>query len=212
MSRLKWSLLLSALLPAPVLAGPPLPPQAEAQVRALFKKIDTNGDGFLDKDELAHHFRGPRARAPQEGMYDDKGRLTTVYYQARRKYPELVFLWSVDSDMDGRVSWSEFAKYGQAYAAALKARQAAYQAALRNAYRQRANYVRQAQRYYQAQQRQMVRNVQNWQRYQANLQRAYVAAVQRQWHVQVGGRNYGRHRRVAFHRTPQRHFHPHRRR
>jgi hypothetical protein len=132
------------------LAAAPSNPQVESQLKALFGKWDLDGDGFLDKEELAKHFRGPNAKPPAEGMYDNKGHLTRTYYQAQSKYPDLVFLWTVDKDADGRISWMEFEQYGQAYAAAQQQllQNLRNQAArnLRNAVHRQTNYVRHANR------------------------------------------------------------------
>ena len=87
-------------------AAPQKDPQVEAQL-ALFDKWDLDRDGYLDKEELAQHFRGPKAKPPEGDMYDDKGNLTPLFYQAKKKYPDLIFLWSLDKDMDGRISWTE---------------------------------------------------------------------------------------------------------
>ncbi|HEY7153846.1 MAG TPA: EF-hand domain-containing protein [Gemmataceae bacterium] len=120
----RFFLVLALLLSLSTLttAAPPKNPQVDAQLHALFNKWDLNHDGFLDKEELAKHFRGPKATPPDGDMYGDKGNLTPLYYQARKKYPGLIFLWSLDKDMDGRVSWTEFEQYGQQYAAALTQR------------------------------------------------------------------------------------------
>jgi hypothetical protein len=165
-------------------AAAPQNPQVEARLRALFDKWDLDKDGFLDKDELARHFRGPAAKPPAEGMYDDKGNYTRTYYQARTKYPDLVFLWALVKDLDDRVSWKEFEQYGQAYAAALLQRAQAQQQLLQQIYRQassraratyarRANYVRHANRHPAGRPRHAVphysRNVAN---YQQNVARA----------------------------------------
>src|SRR5262249_28910825 len=115
-------------------AAPQKDPQVEAQLRALFKKWDLNNDGFLDREELAKHFRGPQAVSPAGGMYDDKGNATPLYHQARTKYPDLMFLWPLDKDLDDRVSWPEFEQYGLKYANALKQRLQAQQGLLQQIY------------------------------------------------------------------------------
>jgi hypothetical protein len=187
-------------------AAPPKDPQVDLQLKALFNKWDLDHDGFLDKEELAKHFRGPKAKPPQGDMYDDKGNLTPLFYQARTKYPDLVFLWSLDKDMDGRINWTEFEQYGQAYAAALKqlvknrqqlaltqqrALQNMYAQAYRNvrhAQHRHTSYNRHAHRSYGRRQRHVgsyyARNVSNYQRQVANAQaqamRQYRYAVERQ--------------------------------
>ncbi len=191
--------------------------QAEPRLRALFDKADLNRDGFLDRDELARSYRGPNAKSPEGGMYDDKGHLTPLVYQARTKYPDLVFLWAVDKDGDNRVSWAEYRQFGlDDYAAKLKQQQAlqvAIQSATRQATRnrgrtaprQQAQNVRNLQRQYAAQQRQVVNYQRNVQRYQYNMQRAYQMAMRRQWEMQQRWVNYVRQRMMAAYRVPQRH-------
>jgi hypothetical protein len=120
MIRFSLSLPLAFSLAALATAAPQKDPQVEAQLHALFNKWDLDRDGFLDKEELAKHFRGPKAKPPEGDLYDDKGNLTPLFYQAKTKYPDLIFLWSLDKDMDGRINWSEFEQNGQAYEAALK--------------------------------------------------------------------------------------------
>ncbi len=187
-------------------AAPSKDPQVEAQLHALFDKWDLDHDGFLDKEELAKHFRGPKAKPPEGDMYDDKGNLTPLYYQARTKYPDLVFLWSLDTDTDGQISWPEFEKYGQQYATALKQRQQTQQRMLQSIYgrayrnvrtaqHRNTNYNRHAPSNRGRQQRHTTyhytRNVSNYQRQAANYQREvartqaqamrqYRSAVQRQ--------------------------------
>jgi hypothetical protein len=101
-------------------AAPQKDPRGEEQLHTLFRSWDLNNDGFLERGELAKHFRGPKAVSQEGGMYDDKGNATPLYYQARTKYPDLIFLWSLDKDHDDRISWPEFEQYGLTYANALK--------------------------------------------------------------------------------------------
>ncbi len=230
-------LLLAGPLPAAVAApkgsGGNLPPQLEAQFHTVFDKADGNGDTFLDKDELARAFRGTNAKAPEQGMYDDKGRLTAVYYQAPKRYPELVFLWSADKDSDGRVSIAEFLEVKRTAYNALQKQARANQNALQVARRQAArslprraggrragrpanNLLRNLQRYQAAQQRQAVQAVQQWQHNYAQMvqqwQRNYAAAVRNQLQAQQRWANYVRGRMAALYRMPQRHFYAHVRR
>lgn len=242
MSRFCLSLSLALIPFTLTTAAPPNNPQVEAQLHALFNKWDLNGDGFLDKEELAKHFRGPKAKPPDGDMYDDKGNLTPLYYQARTKYPDLVFLWALDKDSDSRISWMEFEQYGQQYAAALKQRvknqqqllQQIYGQAyrnMRNAQSARANYVRNANRYYGRQQRHVVRqytyNVRNYQRQvsraRGQMMRQYRYALERQrnfYRMAVQQRqrwlqqyqSYVRKRMAYAHRMVMRHFQAGRRR
>lgn len=230
-------IILFVLASLPLAAAPPKNSQVEAQLRKLFDRWDLNHDGFLDKDELAKHFRGSSAKPPEGNMYDDKGNLTSLFYQAKKKYPDLIFLWSLDKDMDGQISWPEFEKYGQAYAAALRQRLQSQQRLLANiqaqAYRNIRNsqyrrnyYVRNGRRYYGQQQRhtssQYARNVVNYQRQmqrvRAQAMRQYRSALARQrnfYRMAAQQRrqwlqrvqSYTR-RRVAYaHRMVLRHFH-----
>jgi len=206
MIRFSLSLPLAFSLAALATAAPQKDPQVEAQLHALFNKWDLDRDGFLDKEELAKHFRGPKAKPPEGDLYDDKGNLTPLFYQAKTKYPDLIFLWSLDKDMDGRINWSEFEQNGQAYEAALKqqfknrqqlvlSQQRALQSMHSRAYRnvrnsqhRNTNYNRNGRRYYGRQQRhgvpQYARNVANYQRQvtqvQAQAMRQYRYAVERQ--------------------------------
>jgi hypothetical protein len=236
MTRFFLALALLLSLSTLATAAPPQNPQVEAQLHALFNKWDLNHDGFLDKEELAKHFRGPKAKPPDGDMYDDKGNLTPLYYQARKKYPGLIFLWSLDKDMDGRVSWMEFEQYGQQYAAALTQRAQSQQRLLqqiysqayrnvRNAQYRRTNYVRNGNRYYGRQQRhvaqQYAHNVRNYQRQvvraQGQMMRQYRYALERQrnfYRMALEQRrrwmqqyqSYLRQRMTYAHRMVARHF------
>lgn len=157
--RFFLSLFLSLSLVVLTTAAAPKNPQVDKALRTLFDKWDLDHDNYLDRDELAKHFRGPKAVSPEGGAYDEKGNISPLYYQARRKYPELIFLWSLDTDMDDRVGWPEFEKYGQEYAVALKKRVQAERRLLQQIYRranrnmrmiqqQRMNYIRNMRRAY----------------------------------------------------------------
>ncbi|HZZ77693.1 MAG TPA: EF-hand domain-containing protein [Gemmataceae bacterium] len=110
------------------------------QLQAQFNKMDLDQDTFLDKDELAKAFHGPKAKAPTQGMYDDQGHLTKTYYDARTKYPELILLWAADKDGDERLSWNEYETYElkllNAQQQQQQAMQRAYQSATRSTYTQ----------------------------------------------------------------------------
>ncbi len=186
MSTWRWLIGLAAVLPAGLAAAGPSggsTAQVEAQLKALFDKADLNHDGYLDKEELAKGFRGPRATPPTGGLYDDKGRPTQLYSQAQSKYPDLAFLWAVDKDGDNSVSWAEYRTSGlEGYAAQqkkLQAMQRALQAAAKqasqyraNMQRQQAQLVRNLQHQYAAQQQQFRRYLQNMQHQQYHVQGA----------------------------------------
>jgi hypothetical protein len=203
--------------PAPKIAPTGGNAQVDAQLRVMFDKADANTDGFLDRDEIAKAFRGPRAKAPTGGIYDDKGNFTPLYYQAKQKYPELVFLWAADKDGDNQLSWDEFRQYGEAYAASIQHQQQAMQQAMQNAYRQAArsvrtsrprrttSYVRNTGRYVYAQQRTLAHQVQAQQQQRLRMGQAYQQAMHRQYELRAQQMNYLRARAVAYHRTPQRH-------
>jgi hypothetical protein len=192
--------------------------QVQAQLRALFDKKDENKDGFLDKFELAHAFRGAKAKPPEQGMYDDKGRFTQVYYQARTKYPEMLFLWTVDKDQDGQVNWAEYLTYGLQVAAAqqqqLLALQRGQQAATRQVARgsTRTRTVTrsrssQPRRTYtrghsaSSPQYQLARAMQNTAQSQLNMERAYMAAMYRQAEMVQQQANAMRQRMLAAQRA-----------
>lgn len=112
-------------------------PLVESQLRAEFARVDLNKDGFLDADELAKAFRGPKAKAPPPLEYDDTGNIKPGT-GLDRKLADQTYLYALDKDFDGRISWPEFDEYGEASAAALRAKQLDQQ-------RQQALYL-QAQR------------------------------------------------------------------
>jgi hypothetical protein len=117
------------------------------QFRLLFDKWDLNGDGYLDKDELAKAFRGPNAKpfdfvAPsKDGSEKDKSMLdksepdktdpakkdsesTKDPKDTKKpdysKYPDYVFLTALDVDKDEKVSYDEFMHWAADYSTQLK--------------------------------------------------------------------------------------------
>ncbi len=171
----------------------------DAQLQQSFKKADANNDGFLDGDELAHALRGPKAK-PAPAMYDDKGNITAAFYQARTKYPDMIYLAAMDKDDDGRISWNEYRTYGETYAANLLNQRQAMQRMMLQAMRNQARYrnrntnynrSRSARSYHQNYQRayhnayraqqQWVRNVQNAYARQVRAQQNYL---RRAWAAQ----------------------------
>jgi HEAT repeat protein len=86
----------------------------QANLRAWFKVQDANKDGFLDKEELAHAFRGASAKA-YDVTYPNKQFGLSDY----AKFPDYYFLMHVDRDNDGKVSQSEFEYWAYDYAICL---------------------------------------------------------------------------------------------
>jgi HEAT repeat protein len=87
----------------------------QANLRAWFKVQDANKDGFLDKEELAHAFRGASAKA-YDVTYPNKQFGLSDY----AKFPDYYFLMHVDRDNDGKVSQSEFEYWAYDYAICLE--------------------------------------------------------------------------------------------
>src|ERR1700722_11946317 len=96
---------------------PPDPPGTTIymdQFRALFDLWDENSDGFLDKDELAHAFRGAKAKpfdAPKEDAKTDStttdSKDTTDTKDTKKpdytKFAHYNFLVALDQDDDKKV-------------------------------------------------------------------------------------------------------------
>ncbi len=200
---------------------------AVVRLQAQFDTADLDHNGFLDKDELAKAFRGAKAKPATQGMYDDEGRLSKVYYQARTKYPEMVYLWSADKNGDELVSWPEFRDYGLSRLRAQQQQQQALQRQMQSAYRRTATQSRRSNRtvyrgrsstYHhatnhtqyvnhaqQSQQQSMMRAMQNWQNNQVRMQAAYVAAMRQQMQAQQRMVNYVRERQIANYRATMQH-------
>jgi HEAT repeat protein len=79
-----------------------------------FAKWDTNKDGFLDKVELAHAMRGPKA-LPYD--YRLPGQPLKKFGPGDfAKYPDYAFLHRVDRNNDGKVSRAEYDRWAYDYA------------------------------------------------------------------------------------------------
>jgi hypothetical protein len=214
MTSLRWTARIAVVAIALAMTSPLLAqsgPSTAAvtnQLKTVFDKADLDHDTFLDKTELAKSFRGPKATVPTQGMYDDQGRFTKTYYDAPKKYPDLVLLWAADKDGDDRLSWPEYRDYQLKLFNDRQQQQRALQRSLQSAnrsyatrsrrtgsyrgtrtrtrtvYRRSRVYSRPASRArsYQysmaSQQRQMAQAMQNWQRYQMQMMANYQRAYQ----------------------------------
>ncbi len=91
------------------------------QLRDLFATWDRNHDGYLDKQELARGFRGPKARAYDTNAAGSArsspgetagGKAGPDYGQ----YPDFHFLAQLDQNNDGKISRAEFLTWAREYA------------------------------------------------------------------------------------------------
>jgi Ca2+-binding EF-hand superfamily protein len=123
---MRWVSWLCALAPAVLLAlpaghataAPKKDPAGTAlimgQLRLVFATWDLNGDGYLDRHELAKAFRGAEAKPyhrPKEGVDSPPD---------FAKYPDYALLIELDVNGDGRISKDEFESWARDYAVALK--------------------------------------------------------------------------------------------
>jgi Ca2+-binding EF-hand superfamily protein len=125
-SIMRWVSWLLAVPPAILLAlaaaalpAPKKDPAGTAlvmgQLRLVFATWDINGDGYLDKQELAKAFRGADAKAyerPKDG--------SSTSAPDFAKYPDHALLIELDVNGDGRISKDEFEAWARDYAVALK--------------------------------------------------------------------------------------------
>jgi hypothetical protein len=117
--------------PAPPPADQSDPPGTTAymgQLRSLFASWDLNGDGFLDKAELAKAFRGADAKPYDSKKTSDAPATDTPAdpKTAAKKpdyseYPDYNFLVKLDQDGDGQISRAEFMSWARDYATQLQA-------------------------------------------------------------------------------------------
>jgi hypothetical protein len=94
-------------------------PQLSAQLGAMFEKVDLNKDLFLDRDELAKAFRGPRAKAAPEAKPDDEKKDAKANPPVG-PFPEDDFIKAWDKDSDNKISLAEFEHWGAKYDADMK--------------------------------------------------------------------------------------------
>lgn len=89
--------------------------RAQARLRQQFDRADQNKDGFLDLAELARGVRDPHASPAPEWVYSPKDKPVRSFSVAKRFYPDVIYLWSRDTDSDHRVSWEEYLQYESIY-------------------------------------------------------------------------------------------------
>ncbi len=124
---MRWVSWLCALASAALFALPPIghamaaPKKDPAgtslvmgQLRLVFATWDANGDGYLDRFELARAFRGADAK-PYEKPKDGSSSPPDF-----ARYPDHALLIELDVNGDGRISKDEFESWARDYAVALK--------------------------------------------------------------------------------------------
>lgn len=125
--RGQTGLLVVLALAAPLLgAGPKEKPDPAGttlymgQLRDLFATWDRNHDGYLDKQELARGFRGPKAKPYDAGApapdaasaAANKDKAGPDY----AKYPDFHFLAQLDQNNDGKISRAEYLTWAREFA------------------------------------------------------------------------------------------------
>jgi Ca2+-binding EF-hand superfamily protein len=100
------------------------------QLRAVFAAWDLDKDGYLDKEELAKAFRGPKAKpfdykAPTKDDKDNDADTDKDTSKDKKKpdysaFPDYQFLVQLDADGDGKISRDEFENWARDYAVQLK--------------------------------------------------------------------------------------------
>jgi Ca2+-binding EF-hand superfamily protein len=91
-------------------------PVLAQQLRAIFDQLDKDKDGYLDKAELAHAFRGPAAKpAPDIEPADDNDKKPAKPNNNTPVYTDAVFLHTYDADKDDKLSFEEFEDAGMGY-------------------------------------------------------------------------------------------------
>jgi hypothetical protein len=128
----------------------------------------------------------------------------------------MLFLWAVDKDQDGQISWSEYLAYGLQVVAAeqqqLLALQRAQQAAMQQLARGVARGSNRSRSYQPRQpywrghssgppQNQLARALQNMERAQMNMERNYMAAMHRQAEMMQQQANAMQQRMLAAQRA-----------
>jgi hypothetical protein len=97
------------------------------QLRLLFADWDLNGDGYLDKEELAKAFRGPSAKpfdSPKPAKKDGAGAEIKGGGKDKKpdykSYPDYLFLTQLDENDDKRISKKEWETWAKDYARGLR--------------------------------------------------------------------------------------------
>lgn len=136
-----------------------LSPQFANYVRTYFEQKDKNKDGFLDRDELAKAFRGPKAKPvgdpPMKGLgksddenSEDKDSEKPAPSKPSAKgktakpkptMPEDEFLKTWDADGDIKIGLSEFERWGEVFEKEMKEMQNYQQQLQRNWQQQMQN-------------------------------------------------------------------------